>query len=152
MNDTDPTSRLLENDHRDLDQQFEAFQATPPPQADRRRELFTRFANDLRHHIDVEERLLFPPFGGEDLSQRVLVDFMLVEHQRIKELLDTIELWLNEGPKPTGELEVELVNTLWAHNAREEGSVYPWFDTHLTADQAMAVRRELHGVPPTDRR
>jgi hemerythrin-like domain-containing protein len=136
-------SRLLSGDHRGLDQTFEEFQATPVAQTVRRSELFDQFATDLRRHIGVEERLLFPVFGEVDSSHRALVELMLDEHRRIESALQKIRLRLDAGPESTEDLEAELINVLWAHNAREEESVYPWFDTHLTADLAQAVGREL---------
>ncbi len=140
----EPPSHLLSGDHRDLDRLFEQFRATPFSQTGRRKELFDPFAADLRRHIDVEERLLFPVFGEGDPSRRLLVDLILDEHRRIQDVLERIRLQLDARPVSTEELELELVNVLWAHNAREEESVYPWFDRHLSADLARAVDRALH--------
>jgi hemerythrin-like domain-containing protein len=140
----EPPSQLLGGDHKELDELFEEFRATPPSATGRRIELFDQFATDLRRHIAVEERLLFPVFGEGDSSHRVVVDLMLDEHRRIEEELRRIRLRLDEGPASTEDLELELLNVLWAHNAREEESVYPWFDTHLSVDLAQAVSQELH--------
>ena len=144
MNDTgEPSSRLLSGDHGELDHRFEEFQAIPSSQAGRRSELFDQFATDLCRHIEVEERLLFPVFAEGDRSHALLVDLMLGEHRRIEELLRSIRARLETGLASTEDLELELVNVLWAHNAREEESVYPWFDTHLSVDLARAVARAL---------
>jgi regulator of cell morphogenesis and NO signaling len=153
MNDSEaPPSQLLTGDHRELDQRFEEFRATPSSQTGRRDELFDQFATGLRRHIEVEERLLFPLFGEGDPSHHQLVDRMLGEHRRIEEMLQSIHLRLDAGPASTEDLEFELVNVLWAHNALEEESVYPWFETHLSADVARAVTRELHepGAKPSE--
>jgi hypothetical protein len=140
-----PPSALLSGDHRELDQKFEEFQATPPAAEGRRRALFDEFATELRRHIAVEERLLFPAFGEGDPSRRLLVEVMLDEHRRIEDALQKIQVRLAGGPASSGDLETELLNVLWAHNAREEGSVYPWFDTHLSPDVARTLARELEG-------
>jgi iron-sulfur cluster repair protein YtfE (RIC family) len=137
-------SRLLGDDHEELDQRFEEFRSTPSSESGRRNELFDRFAADLRRHISVEERLLFPVFGEGDPAHRVLVDRMLDEHRRIEDVLQRIHLRLEAGPASTEEMEVELLNVLWTHNAREEEAVYPWFDTHLSPDLVRSVHRELH--------
>ncbi len=145
MNDpVDPPSRLLSGDPRELDRKFEEFQATPASNMDERRERFDGFAAELHRHIVVEERLLFPPFGEGDSSRRLLVELMLDEHRRIEDVLQRIRDRLDSGPRPTEDLESELVNVLWAHNTREEESVYPWFDAHLPVDVVQAVGRELH--------
>jgi hemerythrin-like domain-containing protein len=145
----EPPSQLLSSDHRELDQKLEEFQATPVSEMVLRRERFDRFATELRRHIEVEERLLFPVFGEGEPSRRVLVDRMLDEHRRIEEVLQRIHLQLDVGPVSTEDLESELINVLWAHNAREEESVYPWFDTHLSRDRARQLDQELRGPAPT---
>jgi hemerythrin superfamily protein len=146
MNETGgPPSQLLSGDHRELDQKFEEFKATPASETVQRHERFDRFATDLRRHIEVEERLLFPVFAEGDPSRRLLVDLMLDEHRRIEEVLQRIRLRLDAGPASTEDLELELINVLWAHNAREEQSVYPWFDTQLPVELGRALSRELHG-------
>ncbi len=140
-------SELLSGDHREIDEQFEEFTATLASETAQRRERFERFAGDLRRHIEVEEARLFPVFGEGDPSRRALVDRMLEEHRRIEAILEEIRLRLDQGGGATTEdLEVELVNVLWEHNAREEGSVYPWFDTHLSSERTREVTQEL-GTP-----
>jgi len=145
---TGPPSRALAGDHDELDRWLEEFRAIPPSENDRRCELFDRFATDLRRHIAVEERLLFPRFGEGDVSRRRLVDRMLDEHRRIEEALQRISRRLDEGPASTEDLELELLNVLWPHNVLEEESVYPWFDTHLSREQAREVIQELKTPTP----
>jgi hemerythrin-like domain-containing protein len=139
----EPPSKLLSGDHRELDQKFEEFKATPASDMAQRRERFDRFAAELRRHIEVEERLLFPVFGEGDPSRRALVDRMLDEHRQIEVALEGIRLRLDEGNASTGDVEFELVNVLWEHNAREEGAVYPWFDTHLSKDRMRQMTQGL---------
>lgn len=141
---TEPPSQRLSGDHDELDRRFEEFRATPPSATGRRNEVFDQFASELRHHIAVEERFLFPVFGEGDPSHRVLVDLMLDEHRRIEEVLQRIHLRLREGAGSTEDLESELINVLWAHNTREEESVYPWLDTHPSIELARTVSQELH--------
>jgi iron-sulfur cluster repair protein YtfE (RIC family) len=140
----EPTSRLLGGDHEELDRRFEEFRATPPSATGLRNERFDRFAADLRRHISIEERHLFPLFAEGDTSRRRTVERMLDEHRQIEAILQRIHRQLDAGPASTEDLETELLNVLWAHNAREEESVYPWFDTNLSADVAQKVSRELH--------
>lgn len=141
--ETEPPSVRLSSDHAQLDQRLEEFRATPSAALGRRKELFDEFADELRRHISVEERLLFPVFGEGDPSRRLLVDRMLDEHRRITAVLQRIRGRLDAAAASTEDLETDLLNVLWAHNAREEGSVYPWLDGHLSADLARALGREL---------
>jgi hemerythrin-like domain-containing protein len=150
VNDSAETpSQLRSGGHHELDEKFEEFRATPTAATGRRNELFDQFATDLRRHIAIEERLLFPIFGEGDPSRRRVVDLMLDEHRRIEEVLQRTRLRLNAGPASTEDLEFELVNVLWAHNAREEEAVYPWFDAHLSKDRTREVTRDLRGHGPT---
>lgn len=149
MNATEaPPSELLSGDHRELDQRFEEFKAIPASDTGQRREQFDRFANELRRHIAVEERLLFPIFGEGDPSRRALVERMLDEHRQIEGALGRIRRGLDEAAVPTEGVEFELVNVLWAHNALEEGAVYPWFDSHLSSELSRTVQRELRDSGP----
>ena len=136
-------AHTLGDDHEALDGWFEKFRATPFAQIGQRRELFERFANGLRRHIAVEERLLFPVFAEGNPAHRVVVELMLEEHRRIKEMLQRIDHQLEAGPASTEDVEVELLNVLWAHNVREEEGVYPWLDTHLSPDLVRSMNREL---------
>jgi hemerythrin-like domain-containing protein len=138
-------SAFLGGDHDDLDRLFDDFRATPPAAAARRLELFGRFSADLRHHIAVEERLLFPAFGEGDPAHRRVVDQMLDEHRRIEGVLERIQVQLGATAPSTEALETELLNVLWTHNAREEEAVYPWFDSHLSVELSREVRQELRG-------
>lgn len=147
----EPPSRLLSGDHQELDREFEEFQAAAGYGRDRRLGIFERFAAGLRRHIEVEERFLFPAFGEGEPSHRLLVDLMMDEHRRIEGILERFRLRLETGPGSTEDLEVELVNVLWAHNVREEGSVYPWFDTHLPEERIQEVTRALRGPDPPRR-
>ncbi len=145
---TIPPSTILGGDHEELDRKFEEFQGTPASEPALRRERFARFESELRHHIAIEEADLFPEFGGAGASHRALVDRLLEEHRRIERALDRIRTLL-EGPGgPTEAAELELVDVLWEHNAREEGTVYPWFDDHLPLEKAQALARELPPRPP----
>lgn len=149
MNGTEAVpSELLSSDHRELDLRFEEFKAVPASDTDQRRERFDRFATELRRHIEVEERVLFPLFGEGEPSRRALVERMLDEHRRIEEVLGRIRRRLDEAESSTEELELELLNVLWAHNALEEGAVYPWFDTHLSSELSRSVQRELRDPGP----
>lgn len=145
---TEPDERLsnsMADDHGELDRIFESFRATPPGESEKRRMLFRRFSQELRSHIALEEELLFPRFRGADPGRRSITEMMLDEHRRIRDALDRIDAALREGSGPTDELEEELLNVLWAHNAREEEQVYPWFDDHLSPLERQQVLERLKG-------
>lgn len=148
MTEPEPAlSRLFTEDHRALDDLLEEFRSTAFSDVDRRRELFGRFSADLRRHIAVEETHLFPPFEHESPAHRGLTERLRDEHRRILEVLDRTERDLRGAPRSTSDLEEELVNVLWSHNAREEEAVYPWFDRHLPSESFRTAARELKPEP-----
>ncbi len=146
MSDDRPrASETLGGDHRDLDRRFEEFQSIGADRVPERRRAFAAFASGLRRHIELEEADLFPVFQGSEPSHRELVERLLEEHRRIEAALRAIEEAIGLG-RPTDEQDLALVDVLWEHNAREEGAVYPWFDTHLDAATVRRLAERLHGA------
>ncbi len=152
---TERTPRLastLQEDHDRLGTLFEEFRASRAASPERRAELFRPFAAGLRAHIRFEEETAFPLYGQGDPACDSTRTLLLDEHRRIQEVLERIEDRLAVGPADTAALEEALLNVLWAHDAREEGQVYPWFDAHLPTpriEELVAVFRRLE--PQGDR-
>ncbi len=142
-------SQLLGGDHRELDDLFERFQHTAPSERTPRSALLRTFAEGLRRHIRIEEADLFPAMREGDPTLHGLVELLLEDHRRIEDALRRLEAEVDAGPAPTHELELDLINVLWEHNAREEGVVYPWLDEHLPPERRRAVQERLEGEPPS---
>ena len=142
MNDARSPSEALTHDHEELDRTLEEFRSLPVEESDRRAECLGRFAAGLRHHIRVEEETLFPAFAEGGRVHREIVERMLQEHRRIEAALVEMERRVAER-EATADLEVELTNVLWAHNALEEVRVYPWFDQGLSPAARDSLRRAL---------
>lgn len=140
-------SELLGGDHRDLDSIFEEFQDRPLEDREGRQALFGRFAAGLRHHIVLEEERLFPLFAEGDAGRRQQVERLLAEHRRIDAALAALSEQLTVPGAPTDELETALLDVLWEHNAREEGAVYPWFDTALSPEALARLASDLGDRP-----
>ncbi len=151
MTGTTSLSALMEGDHHDLDEVLVRFRSTPGAQIASRRELFTRFASGLRRHISLEERRLFPRMEEGGPESHRLVEMLLEDHRRIEGALVAIQATLDQGATSTEGPEVELLNLLGEHNAREEGFAYPWLDEHLPAADLLEVRHDLEEpLPPSD--
>ncbi|MGI0131360.1 MAG: hemerythrin domain-containing protein [Thermoplasmata archaeon] len=126
---------LLHADHDRLDGLLEVYRASSGSSSAERRTLFDPFATGLRAHIDFEELHLFPDYHGGNPVRGTVLELMLDEHRRIKDALSRIEERLATDPADTADLEEELVNVLWAHDAREEEAVYPWIDRSLEREE-----------------
>ncbi len=108
--------------------------------------LFHAFANGLQHHIDVEERFLFPVFDAR-VGMRGPTLVMQQEHRAIERLVAQATAALQardaEGFATTA---AELAAILSAHNQKEERVIYPRTDAALDdAERAELVTAlELH--------
>lgn len=140
-------AEMLGDDHRRIDALFERFQGTPLSAVQERRERLAAFTHELRRHIRLEEDELFPALADTDESSRRLVPTLLEEHRRIEEAMQRIEQEVEASGASTEKLELELINELWAHNAREEESVYPWLDQHLSVEKASRLLQALRDDP-----
>ena len=121
----------MRQDHERLDAVFDRFRSIDVSDLPNRSRVFEEFAAGLRRHIRIEEDLLFPAFAGNDPPRREVVAVMREEHVRIQETLDAIAARLATGAGGTSALEEALLNVLWAHNAREEGLLYPDLDEQV---------------------
>ncbi len=142
---TEPSSvsRVLGEDHRDLDGLWAELEATPAHDPLARRERFDRFRSGLLVHIAVEEEYLFPILEAADPTGRALVARLLEEHAGIRHILDRFDRELAGGVDSLKTEGFELANALGEHNAREENLAYPWFDDHLTPAQMLEAKDRL---------
>lgn len=120
----DRLGELLQEDHERLDRLLDAFRTSTPEPSQVRRARFAPFDQGLRQHIRFEEERLFPALQEGGSVGSPAIDLLIDEHRRILDVLQRIRGRL-EGDSGSAELEEELVNVLWAHNAREEGALYP---------------------------
>ena len=136
-------SELLGDDHQRLDALWDLVQTAAPTDHPNLRERFDQFQADLLRHMSIEEEELFPKMLAGDPAQRVLVERLVEEHRQIQDVLARIALELDRGAVLFHELRTELLNVLWAHNAREEDSAYPWFDGILPSSEVARLRARI---------
>ncbi len=140
-------------DHDRLDELWDraiALRATDRPGSIR---AVQEFAEGLREHIQVEEELLFPHFErGSDASARRLTDFMREEHRQIVDALATLSSRVDAGAGDVEDAEALLRNLLWAHNALEEGKLYPWFDERVDRPEDRPIFIEIRTRLPAPAR
>ncbi|HYL79667.1 MAG TPA: hemerythrin domain-containing protein [Candidatus Acidoferrum sp.] len=144
----DRPSVILGGDHAELDRLWEVFQAIPDSDCSARRLAFDAYQKELMQHMRVEEELLFPRLIGPDPALTSLARRLLEEHVEIRQSLDGIDHFLTTGEGSMDSAGMALINVLWEHNAREEAQAYPWFDQHLSIEDAREVRRRMTLKPP----
>lgn len=131
-------AETLEHDHRAIDEEFGRVKAGLQEGA-WRRESFRHAADELRHHIYVEEEALFPVLRQAGMVAPVFV--MIREHGEIWRALDAMEA--EDGGDPARALAAfaSLESVLSAHNFKEEQILYPASDSALSAESVEGVRR-----------
>lgn len=132
-------SRILEEDHRVIDEHFARFAAsleTGSPDVVALHE----GTRALKHHIWVEEELHFPPLRDGDLIFQLVLLYR--EHGEIWLLLDTLADEVATGRDPSHTFQT-LLSMLECHNPKEEQLIYPAGDDLLDADTSAHVRQAM---------
>lgn len=104
-------------------------------------QLHLRFVAGLERHIRFEESVLFPEFErvtgmGSDRGPTAV---MRVEHREIEALLEDVKTAASVGVRPSETTRAELRAVLHAHDAKEEGILYPMLDRALAPREADAL-------------
>lgn len=130
----------FQNDHRRLDELFEAYQQYKGKDFSKARENFALFRGGLEAHIGWEEKLLFPLYESKTTpEERGIIEFLLSERQEIKKQL--LKMWetFQKNMLPAGTEDEEFLDILGEHNAREEYKFYAQMD-HLSSEN------EVHNI------
>jgi regulator of cell morphogenesis and NO signaling len=132
----------LEHEHNEIDAIVRAFVSPARPNSDGGAMLLHAIRL-LRHHIYVEEELLFPALTDQGLGGPVHV--MVDEHAEIWRILDSLEYELGTGDEAGAaeKLRDELALTLEGHNLKEEHVLYPWADEILSGSADSRVKSAL---------
>lgn len=103
------------------------------------RALWQQFAQDLEHHLQQEESLLFPAFESQTGSSAGPTAVMKMEHGQMRALVENANNALNAEDEETFlGLTETLMILMQQHNMKEEQILYPMSDQVLPDSQAMA--------------
>ncbi|MCC7418468.1 MAG: DUF2249 domain-containing protein [Acidobacteria bacterium] len=138
-------TEFLEEDHRHIDAVFpevERLMAASafPESADR----FEEGACGLLHHIEAEERLLFPAFEQATGIHNGPTSVMRAEHAEIRRIIDAVRAALGQPDADAAKTALgRLVELLATHNAKEEQILYPMTDRVIggAGERAELIRR-----------
>lgn len=134
---TDSLADALEREHREIDDGIAAVVVTPDD-----REPLVRAIRALRHHIYLEEEILFPLLYQAEPGLAAPVFVMLREHAQIWGLLDSLEHEA-EGDAAGSARVRQLASHLLHHNLKEEKVLYSGADEDLPASEADRLRAFL---------
>ena len=125
---------FLTTDHRHCDELFAAAaQAVEHGDWAGCRERFDAFHLALKHHMVIEEQVLFPAFEQATGISEGPTRVMRHEHQEILALLDKISVAIAAGDAARFRGSAESFTALMAlHSTKEENILYPMCDKVLS--------------------
>lgn len=134
--------------------------------------LFSQFESGLRAHIAWEEEILFPPFEARTaMEDSVPTAVMRAEHERIKQLLQSIREQIDRGCQrvhlrvpETGRVQTfirdeidraamnksakNLLDLLVPHHHKEDRAFYLSLERILNEEQRQALVDRMQSPPP----
>jgi hemerythrin-like domain-containing protein len=135
-------------DHRNCDSLWaEVESAADAGKAEQVRDAWRRFNGALRHHLAMEEEVLFPAFESATGMRGGGPTFVMrSEHEQMRGLLDQMDEAVERGDH--GELLDQgdtLLMLIQQHGQKEEGVLYPMAEEHL-APQWAELRARLESL------
>ncbi|HYQ44440.1 MAG TPA: hemerythrin domain-containing protein [Polyangiaceae bacterium] len=96
-------------------------------------EQWTRFEQNLRDHLDTEERCLFPLVAS---AHRDDVERLRAEHQHIRKTLSELGVAVDLHTLRKTSVD-ELISYLQQHALREDHSLYEWLADNASAQHGL---------------
>jgi len=112
---------LLEADHREVDNLFDAFEAASDK--GEKKALADKICLALKVHTQIEEELFYPP-AREKTGDGDLIDEAIVEHTGAKTLIAQIEAMVPGQPLYDAKMKV-LSEQVRHHVEEEESELFP---------------------------
>ncbi|MBI2398957.1 MAG: hemerythrin domain-containing protein [Xanthomonadales bacterium] len=137
-------AKFLTEDHRDCDDQFaRAEAAASDGDVAAARAAFAEFEANLAHHLEMEERVLFPEFeqatGMHGVGPTAV---MRMEHEQMRSLLGQMQGALAAEDLDSFLGAGETLNVLiQQHNMKEEHMLYPMAEQALAASAGPLLER-----------
>jgi regulator of cell morphogenesis and NO signaling len=135
-------------DHDRLDHLLETYRRLKRVDFARAKEAFKDFKVGLQRHILWEENVLFPLFEEKTgMRDRGPTLVMRAEHREIGKWLAALHDKVRAQDVDSDREEEVLVETLFAHNHKEENVLYPALDRLLSAEEKAAAFRKMEEMP-----
>lgn len=134
-------SSYLAHDHRRCDEIFvRAEEAAAKGDWQAAGRDFAQLAAAVRHHFNMEERVMFPAFEQATGNTMGPTRMMRMEHEQMRELFDEMAqaVRARDAAGYAGIAETLLV-LMQQHNLKEENVLYPMSDQVLGARQSEVI-------------
>ena len=141
-------TNYYEGDHDRLDGLFRSFQELKRTDFAKAKSCFVDFKEGLQRHILWEEEILFPLFEQKTgMTAGGPTQVMRNEHSMIKSFLAQIHDLVQLQSPETDDAERKLLETLSAHNIKEEQILYPAIDSSLEGEEITRIFARMESVP-----
>lgn len=133
---------FLGSDHRACDDLFaSAENAAALKNWEAARDLFGRFDAAIKHHLAMEEEVLFPAFEARTGNAMGPTRVMRMEHEQMRTLLEDMARALTDADQNSYLGLSETLNMLMQqHNLKEENMLYPMSDQVLSGEREGLIR------------
>lgn len=144
---------VLTADHRNADQLFAAAtQATEQGEWPASRRQFDAFLRALKHHMKIEEEVLFPAFEQASGMRAGPTWVMRQEHQQMLAMLDEIASAIAaHNAEDFRASSQSFVGLMTAHSTKEERVLYPLCDEvlpGLSGEKLRETASQPSAAPP----
>jgi iron-sulfur cluster repair protein YtfE (RIC family) len=129
-------------DHRACDEEFANMEnAVNDENWTQAKELLSKFASDLNHHFDMEEKVMFPAFEARSGSAHCNpTPVMIMEHTQMRNVLEELKKELdNKNKDQFFGLSETLMMTMQQHNMKEEQMMYPMVDEAMAGEEQILL-------------
>ena len=132
---------FMTKDHRECDDTFAAMEQKANSEGlAAAKELYTKMAQEIEHHFQMEERVIFPAFEEKTGMTEGPTQMMRMEHSQMRSLIKEIGEAIEEDNKDRffGLTETMMI-MIQQHNMKEEQMLYTMIQQHLTAEQDQVM-------------
>jgi hemerythrin-like domain-containing protein len=131
----------LTKDHKDCDNEFATMEnLINNNDFENGAKEFAKFANDLIHHFNMEEKIMFVTFETRSGMTGGPTDMMRHEHLQMRKLLDDLKEAVDAQNKDSFLATSDtLMFLMQQHNMKEEQMLYQMADSHLAGDAKLVV-------------
>ncbi|MEE8588538.1 MAG: hemerythrin domain-containing protein [Sulfurimonadaceae bacterium] len=132
---------FMTKDHRHCDDTFAAMEQKANSEGlAAAKELYNKMAEEMEHHFQMEERVIFPAFEEKTGMTEGPTQMMRMEHTQMRSLIKEIGEALDEDNKDRffGLTETMMI-MVQQHNMKEEQMLYTMVQQHLSADEEQIM-------------
>ncbi len=132
---------FLTKDHRHCDETFAKMEEKANMEGlAAAKELYMQMAQEMEHHFQMEERVMFPAFEQKTGTTQGPTQMMRMEHTQIRSLIKQIGEALEDDNRDKffGLTETMMI-MLQQHNMKEEQMLYTMAQQHLSGDAEQII-------------